>query len=308
MIIAIDAGHSLINTKRNILIASEKDYIKEWILNDKICKTIEKRMYNLYFCNEPIYIIRTDRASTERSVDERVKYAEKNNANILLSIHCSDNSENNDISIYISKESYPSINNITNEVIYRSGLVSINTVLKTSKNRILSSRQIPSMMINFNIRNFEKINEFADLIADCIIHTFDLRPVKNDEFKYSVKKNNDNKIYLQTSSLKKAIKYCNESTGLKVYDQTGKIVYSSTYSKVNTIKQNNTIIIGYTKSINGTPLFEDCDLNSYIKTTIPYGTKVILLKRMNKFWNVIYNISETRKIIGYILEKSINIL
>ncbi len=83
MIIGLDAGHGLHTAGKQTLNGS-KGVIKEWVLNNAVCKEIERILQDY-----DVTVIRTDDTTgkVDRRLDERVAISNAYGCDVLLSIH-----------------------------------------------------------------------------------------------------------------------------------------------------------------------------------------------------------------------------
>ena len=83
--IALSAGHYKYTAGRRCLKKYDKNETREWVLNDRICDKIEKKLKDY----EGYELLRVDDTTGEKLVelDERTNKANKWGANVYLSIH-----------------------------------------------------------------------------------------------------------------------------------------------------------------------------------------------------------------------------
>lgn len=304
MIIAFDTAHSSVNTRR--IVNKNNEHVVEWVVNDELCKKVQKSLKEMNFFSTPVKVVRLDKEKEELTILDRLSIAESKSAQLIVSIHTTaieDDKEDHAV-VSISRNAYPAAQGLSKLLVDGIGSYVKTSLSVSDRNKILTLSSIPSIMIDIHMKNFgvDDINEFANWISQCIISQYRLHK-KTKPTLYTVKKAHNSQILLSTESKKRAVDYCNDIPGSQVFDENGEVVHTSLITKVNT-KKKKASIVGKVVSLSGAHIYKYADCKSEILTSIPYNTQLVLVERDGSFWKVMSN-NGSRNVTGYVKTRSI---
>lgn len=181
--IALDAGHGKYTAGKRCLKSIDKNETREWVLNDRICDKVEKKLKALY---EGYSLIRVDDTTGEVDVSlaDRVNKANTFDADIYLSVHhnagINGGSGGGIISIvytYASENSVKYQKIIYDELINETGLKGNRTSPLPKQNLyVCRETKMPSVLVECGFMDSTTdvpvilTEKFADKCADALVN------------------------------------------------------------------------------------------------------------------------------------------